>query len=384
MTKDLRNTSPQEDQSLREKLTEKNRRLKRLRERLGNREQEVADLKSELARVQGIGYTSDLSYENSPVFFVVGQAKSGTSWLMRLLNAHPDILCRGEGRFFGRDFIRDDLLTAEQSRIQPASLYRALLEADYLRAWIERSVWTRGDDSDEHLENLTRMATNYFLSQRRTQSGKKIVGDKTPFLSPDMLKEIGEIYPEARVIHIIRDGRDVAVSLTYHKWNHSTDRGGPHVLDADESRKREAYENAGGLIGTQEGLFTEKMVRSMATGWRNQISRARQDGQTLLGVNYTEVKYEDLLERPEEEARALLEFLGADTSERVVRDCVTAASFENWTDGRRRGQEDSASFFRKGVAGDWKNVFTEVDKQVFKEAAGGLLVELGYEEDESW
>jgi hypothetical protein len=39
---------------------------------------------------------------------------------------------------------------------------------------------------------------------------------------------------------------------------------------------------------------------------------------------------------------------------------------------------------RKGIAGDWKNVFTEQNKQDFKAAAGELLIELGYEEDDNW
>jgi hypothetical protein len=62
---------------------------------------------------------------------------------------------------------------------------------------------------------------------------------------------------------------------------------------------------------------------------------------------------------------------------------VSAASFEKLAGGRRRGQE-AASFFRKGVAGDWKNVFTEQDKRNFKAAAGDLLIELGYEGDDDW
>jgi len=62
---------------------------------------------------------------------------------------------------------------------------------------------------------------------------------------------------------------------------------------------------------------------------------------------------------------------------------VRAASFERLAGGRSRGQE-AASFFRKGVAGDWKNVFTERNKQDFKAAAGDLLIELGYEEDGDW
>ena len=46
--------------------------------------------------------------------------------------------------------------------------------------------------------------------------------------------------------------------------------------------------------------------------------------------------------------------------------------------------EDPSSFFRKGVVGDWRNVFTERDKYVFKEEAGDLLIKLGYEEDSDW
>jgi hypothetical protein len=55
--------------------------------------------------------------------------------------------------------------------------------------------------------------------------------------------------------------------------------------------------------------------------------------------------------------------------------------------GRERGQENYTldhGKHRKGIAGDWKNVFTERDKAVFKEAAGNLLIELGYEKDDNW
>jgi hypothetical protein len=366
-----------------EKLAEKNRRLKKLRERLEEKNRELAELQAKLAQARSAAYMQDLSYESAPVFFVVGRAKSGTSWLMRLLNAHPEILCRGEGRFFGRNFIREDF--KEQDRIQPSSLYRAFLEAEYLQAWIERSVWTRGDDVEGHLINLTRMATHYFLTQRLTRSDKRIVGDKTPLVSAGIISETSAIYPEAKVIHIIRDGRDIAISMVHHRWNRARDEGGIYELDPEEARKREAYRGISeGTTKTGEGLFTEKMIRSMATGWKEQISRSRKDGRALLGANYAEVKYEDLLERPEEEAKRLLEFLRADAGDEVVRKCVDSASFETWADGRKRGQEDPSSFFRKGVAGDWQNVFTERDKEIFKEEAGDLLIDLGYEKDRDW
>jgi hypothetical protein len=117
----------------------------------------------------------------------------------------------------------------------------------------------------------------------------------------------------------------------------------------------------------------------IATDWRAEVGKATEEGPALLGSNYTEVRYEDLLERPVEEIRRLIEFLGAaDSSAEVARRCTEKAGFERHT-SRKRGQEDSSSRYRKGVAGDWRNVFTEEDQRTFMECAGDLLVELGYE-----
>jgi len=99
----------------------------------------------------------------------------------------------------------------------------------------------------------------------------------------------------------------------------------------------------------------------------------------LLGDNYAEVRYEALVEKPEAELPRLLEFLGASHDQRTARHCVEAASFEKLSGGRERGREDPKSFFRKGVVGDWENVFTNRDRSIFNEEAGELLSELGYE-----
>src|SRR5688572_15126027 len=77
---------------------------------------------------------------NTPVFFVTGVGKSGTSWLMRILDGHPEILCRGEGRFFAADWRRANF-DPEGTQALASSLYHALLHSEYLRLWVERSVW---------------------------------------------------------------------------------------------------------------------------------------------------------------------------------------------------------------------------------------------------
>ncbi len=133
-------------------------------------------------------------------------------------------------------------------------------------------------------------------------------------------------------------------------------------------------------------MFLEKRLRSAAEEWRINVGSAIEDGPALLRENYTEVRYERLLEKPEAEAGRLFGFLAVDTDDTIVGRCVGAASFEKRS-GRERGQENYAlnhGKHRKGIAGDWKNVFTQSDKAIFKEAAGDLLIKLGYEEDHDW
>jgi hypothetical protein len=372
-----------EEPLLREDMREKNRRLKRLRERLQEKNREIEQLRLQLA--QSASDPTGDGTQSTPVFFLVGRAKSGTSWLMRMLNAHPEVLCRGEGRLFGQDYKREDIKNMQSHTIQPSSLYRAILDAEYLRAWVERSVWTRDDDRDYHLTNLTRVAVNYFLTEKLSKTGKRIVGDKTPFLSERIVEEIGEIYPGARTIHIIRDGRDVAVSSMHHLWKQSVDLADHLDLKPEEMTKRDAYhEDPQGFLKTGESLFVEERLRDLARNWAKVVQRARKDGLMLPKENYAEVRYEELLARPKEELGRLLRFLGADASEEAATACVEAASFERWAQGRERGQEDSRSLLRKGVAGDWKNAFTDRDKEIFKVEAGDVLVDLGYEQDDDW
>ena len=335
----------------------------------------------------GSGRLPGLSDGDAPVFFVVGQGKSGTTWVRNALDAHPEILCRGEGRFFGRDFVRvaspDDLKKGWLTSVQPTSLYGAISSSADLRTWMERSVWTDGEDVEEHLAHLERLAVNYFLTRRLSETDKRIVGDKTTFAAGDVVAEIGALYPEARVIHVIRDGRDVAVSMIHHMWNYSKDAGAFYDLGPEDLARRDAYRRdpASALA---EGLFTQKRLSNIARSWAARVGEAVERGPAFLGDNYAEVRYEDLLTNPREEIGRLLGFLGAAADEATVKGCMEMSSFEKWSGGRERGEEESSSFYRKGVAGDWRNVFTRDDKRVFKRIAGELLIRLAYESDDAW
>lgn len=161
------------------------------------------------------------------------------------------------------------------------------------------------------------------------------------------------------------------------------EEGGIYELDEEEIQKREEYRKEPSSFA-EKSLFSEKRLTEISSGWNSEVSQAAERGPALLGDNYLEVRYESLLTQPGTEVRRILGFLGADASEKSTRECVDATGFERLAN-RKSGQEDSSSVrFRKGVAGDWENVFTERDKRIFKEQAGDLLVRLGYENNNDW
>jgi glycosyltransferase involved in cell wall biosynthesis len=314
--------------------------------------------------------------EGKTRFFLVGEMRSGTSWLARTLDTHPEVFCKGEGSFFGRDQAREEIpvLTGPSP-----SLYNALAECEGFRTWhsLLWNGWGKSPDVEDDILNLTRMTVNYFLAKDSAASGKRIVGDKSP-LHTDHVDEIFAFFPRAKVIHILRDGRDVAVSLMHHFWRVSVDRGGIFELDQEELAKRDAYlEDPEGFLRAGNSIFTEERLGQMAVRWSRRVSKASQDGTNLFGDNFAQLRYEDLLERPEENLKTLLELLGAGTDDRTVRRCVEQNNFERLA-RRSRGQEDAGSFFRKGIAGDWRGVFTKRDREIYQEIAGDTLREMGY------
>jgi len=304
---------------------------------------------------------------------VIGRAKSGTSWLMRMLNSHPEILCIGEGRFWGRDYRLGD--------IGSRSLLGALSESDEIRAWAERSIWTRRKDIDAEIARFTGYIVRALMEQELAGTGKRIVGDKTPLTGTGVIQEITRLSPGSRVVHIVRDGRDVAVSSVHHVWNQSIDVGGVHRLDDDKLERRDAYRaDPEGFLAAGRSIFSPGQLEATALDWADQTRAALEQGRALPEGCYAEVRYEDLLDEAAPELARICEFLGADPDRESIARCVEQNRFEV-TSGRRRGEEDSSAFLRSGVVGDWRRTFNKEDRRVFNEVAGDLLVSLGYEAD---
>jgi Sulfotransferase domain len=80
----------------------------------------------------------------------------------------------------------------------------------------------------------------------------------------------------------------------------------------------------------------------------------------------------------------LIEKCALGVPKRRLRKAIELERFDRLSGGRQRGEEDTTAHYRKGIAGDWRNYFSEPMKDAFKEAHGELLVKAGYERDFNW
>ncbi len=266
-----------------------------------------------------------------------------------------------------------------------SSLEGALLADETLREWASRSAWTRRADYEQLARAFSAVLTRSVMGEALAASGKEIVGDKSPLNGAGVVAATAELLPDARIVHIVRDGRDVAVSAIHHRWNqHGSD---PEVIARNpaEFAIRDDYRaSPEQFLAAGRSLFGEAGPERQARVWAEQTEAARAEGRKLGAGRYAEVTYESLLDDGAPTLLQLFGFLGAEASVAVAERCLRANDFRRGSAGREPGTEDSTAFLRSGVAGDWQRVFTANDKDVFKRVAGATLIALGYARDSDW
>jgi hypothetical protein len=95
------------------------------------------------------------------------------------------------------------------------------------------------------------------------------------------------------------------------------------------------------------------------------------------------LRYEDILGNELGFFRKLIDYCEIDIDDQRLEVIISKNNFEAVV-GRKPGEEDISSHYRKGIAGDWRNHFTEKVKVEFKKKYGNLLIDTGYEKDLNW
>ncbi len=301
----------------------------------------------------------------APKFFIFGHARSGTTLLTRLIRLHPQVHCNYQAHFF----TRPPLLTA-------------LVEKPEVRAWLTRhsNRWNRGGDLTTP---LLRAAADFIMERDLVREGKQIVGDKSPnsLLNGEAVRIMHRIYPDARLIFIVRDGRDAVLS---HRFQQFIDAE-QHLTAADLRLRAEFIADPQPFLNGERSIFTEKGLRQAAHGWVKNVTETDQEGKRLYQDGYCVLRYEDLLREPFPTLCKLWAFLGADLSLQDLEERVKKEMEQNPdADWQRQKAAQIVSPLEKGKKGSWRSLFTVRDKSLFKQIAGDLLVQWGYEQDLSW
>lgn len=180
------------------------------------------------------------------------------------------------------------------------------------------------------------------------------------------------------VICVLRDGRDIMVSAYYHKLFYRND--GKNWI-VDKHRKDMPFHDYDN-IKKNLPLFIEFMFEEESKGLKHfswsEFVNSWYNKETLI------IKYENLLIDPLSEMNlALVNISDKEINKNKLKEVIDKFSFENQSK-RKPGEEDTSSFLRKGISGDWKNKFNKKAKMTFQHFAGEELVISGYEKSKNF
>ncbi len=298
-------------------------------------------------------------------FFIFGHARSGTTLLARLVRLHPEVHCNYQAHFFTR-----------------TPLLEALVDRPEIESWLSRrsNRWNGGRDLSPL---VLRAAADIILEREAMRENKRIVGDKSPnsLLDGRAVQLMNKVYPDARLLFIVRDGRDTVVSHRIQAFIDS-----PQHLSAEDLQIREAFSrDPAPFMAGQRSLFTEKGLRKAADGWVKNLVETDAEGKRLYDERYLSLRYENLLEAPLAEMERVWAFLTVDSSLNGLAEAL-AREIQNNPDADWQQEKASqiAAPLQKGKQGSWRELFTERDRQLFKLIAGQALIEWGYESSLDW
>jgi hypothetical protein len=261
-------------------------------------------------------------------------------------------------------------------------LLKSWVDTPEVEEWLKRKSnrWNQGRD----LSSLVlRAAADFIMERAAAKEGKHIVGDKSPSstIHGQAVRDLASVYPDAKLVYIVRDGRDVLISERFRNLVEES-----RFLQAEDKRiVEELRKDQSRFTNGTRSIFTETVIRRVAKGWVANLKETEEEGKRLFGENYFSLRYEDLLESPFEQMTRLWKFLGVkkvnSSLEKEIKAEMESNPDEEWQ--AKRG-EGIASFLPKGQAGNWERLFTEKDKSVFKEVAGDMLIKWEYEKSVDW
>lgn len=264
------------------------------------------------------------------LIFIVGSPRSGTTYLRRLISSFPNI----------------------QSDYRESHLFRYVGPCmdtwhSYTKGGIEGDPksFTVGLAAYFTYEEFIEITRKFVAELMKPMIGELKEGEVFLEKSPVhalYLHTIHELLPDARLIHILRDPRDVVASLL--------------------AVSRQKY-----------GSWASNRADKCAQSWCNHVNHVRRVAPSLPPEKFFELRYETLVDNPTDSLRSIAEFLGMDWSNESIQAAIEANSIEAT---RAKFGEDHV---RRGGANYWRKDLTQWQKFRVWQVAGSTMSSVGYD-----
>lgn len=267
------------------------------------------------------------------IVFVVGFARSGTTLLATLLDRHSQIAATPETHFFsqvlpsnvGPDDLQDSEKSVDSFLAAKRTADLGLAPSDF-QAILERGLCTWRD------------VFSHALAAYAGRHGARILVEKTPAHMTKVPRMLAW-YPDAKVIHIVRDGRDAVLSLLRAPWTHSN-------------------------------------LRRHARTWRWCVKRMKRF-RRMFPDRILEVRYEMLLAHPENTMRTVCEFIGIPFEASQLEPGDAQRTVPDW---ESEWKSKAATELDPSRIQAWKRTATPKQRWIMNSMMGGALRENGYDE----
>ena len=274
--------------------------------------------------------------EQNPPVFILGVQRSGTTLLRLILNSHSNIAIPEEAAFL-RPIIKKKYICDEIPWKDLKRIYNYLKNSPHYALWnYDPSKFLNWLEKQSSIF-LKEFINNLFMSYAESE-GKIRWGDKTPslFREVDLLYQL---FPEAKFIHIVRDGRDVF----------------------DSRRRMDSTKNNSAV---------------MAIEWCYKIHKIEKFFESLPPSNKYTLRYEDLLTNPEETLKNICEFMQVEYEPQMM-DFYKKSKYYV-------GSHHSKLIFKPIISDNlqkWKNNLSGKEIKVLNLLAKRYLKKYGYEVD---
>lgn len=285
-------------------------------------------------------------FRDKRFLLVTGCGKSGTTWVQKILDAHPEIHCKGEGKF---GYLTKGIFDAFES-------HKSALEMS------NRIIYGKGDAFYRSIPPRAQYPIHQFAIAMVMLAGRapipgnvKYIGDKDPGYGFYIDTWVESAMPGCSVVHTVRDVRDVIHSMRAHRARMKPD-----------------------FTGTAGEL--KEFVTHQATTWADIVRKVHACSERIPD-RYHLVKYEALLADPAAEIASMFKNLDVACTDALVADVAAQTDFSVLSGGRALGEEDNSSFYRKGGGGDWREWLDGEYMAIVRDAAGETMAAFGYEFD---